>query len=108
MIYQYKGNYAYNKLSITQYASDGIGVYYCGSKNADGSLFPLYIGRAKGENVSIKSRLLDHFRDDNWSDVSIFGYRECTTMKEAEDLEAAEIAKFKPKYNTQLKTARYF
>lgn len=105
MIYQYKGNYVYNKLSITQYASDGIGVYYCGYRNpSNNSLKPLYIGRAKGEGVSIKSRLLDHLRDDNWPDVNVFGYQECTTMKEAEDLEESEIKKYQPKYNTQLKS----
>lgn len=100
MIYDYSGHHGYDKWSVTSKAPDNIGVYYCGVLNFKG-LIPLYIGRAIGENVTIKSRLLDHVRDDNWPEVTHFGYQICTTVKEAEDLEASEIASWKPKYNKQ-------
>lgn len=98
---KYQGNYNYNKNIILTIAPEKIGIYYCGSLNSNNSLFPLYIGRAMGENVTIKSRLLDHLNNDRWPDVSCFGYIICQTPKEAEMLEASEIEKFKPKYNIQ-------
>jgi excinuclease UvrABC nuclease subunit len=101
MIYSYKGHYQYNKLSISNNAPDEIGVYYCGSLNKNGELIPYYIGRALGENVTIKSRLLDHFRHDYWSDVTYFGFQVCTTTKEVESFEKTQIEKYKPKYNKQ-------
>ncbi len=104
---EYTGHYAYSKASILQNAPDSIGVYYCGYIGPDGRLlYPAYIGRAKGEGVSVRSRLLDHIRDDYWPSVTHFGYRLCATKWEAERLEAQEIAKFNPKYNTQLKSTQ--
>jgi excinuclease UvrABC nuclease subunit len=106
MMYGYKGNFAYNKFSVQISAPECMGVYYCGKPGSNGGLFPLYIGRAKGDGVSIRSRLLDHIRDDYWPDATLFGYHVCTTKTEAENLEAQEIRKYNPKYNTQLKSAR--
>jgi len=104
MVYDYQGHYQYNKVSVTNNASEEMGVYYCGYVNANNILITHYVGRAKGDGVSIRSRLLDHLRQDNWPDVSHFGYRVCTTKKEAEDLEASEIQRLKPRYNTQGKS----
>lgn len=97
MISEYKGNYLYEKWSINHNAPDSIGVYYCGKLNSNNSLIPLYIGRSE---VSIKSRLLDHFQQDYWPDVTHFGYRTCSTKQEAEELETSEIQKYRPKYNS--------
>lgn len=107
MIQDYQGQYRYNKISVTTNAPEEIGVYYCGQINENNSLITHYVGRAKGEGVSIYSRLLDHLRQENWFDVSYFGYQICTTKKETEDLEASEIQRLKPKYNTQGKSYSY-
>lgn len=98
MIMAYSGNYPYNRSSVTISAPDNIGVYYCGSLNQNGGLGTMYIGRALGDGVTIKSRLIDHLVD-KWTDVTHFGYRICTTKKEAEDLETNEIQRLQPKYN---------
>lgn len=103
MIASYTGHYLFNGRSVSENAPNSIGVYYCGKLNENGNLVPLDIGRAKGENVSIRSRLSDHLRDDYWPDVTHFGYVICTTMKEAEEYEMSEIKKYKPKYNVQWK-----
>ena len=101
MIYQYVGHYLYNQLSVSNNAPDSMGVYYCGVLNQENKLIIYYIGRAMGDGVTIKSRLFDHLRNDNWSDVTYFGHQVCTTKQEAEDFEKEEIAKYKPKYNEQ-------
>ena len=106
MVHQYQGNYSYNQSTITGWNNSQIGVYYCGSILQDGSLSPLYIGKATGQD-GIKGRLLQHLNQDNWPGVTHFGYCVCDTTKEAEDLESAEIAKYQPKYNTQGKTTSY-
>jgi len=100
MIYPYSGNHIYSRLSVSQNSpSDNIGVYYCGYTDKN-ILHVFYIGRAMGDSVSIQSRLLDHLRDDNWPDVTHFGYRTCTRKRETEEIEAAEIKRLQPKYNT--------
>lgn len=99
MIYPYKGNYQYNILSVMVIASSEMGVYYCWNMNSLFKLIALYVGRAKGDGVSIRNRLLDHLQNDRWSAVTHFGYRICTTKKEAEDLEVEEIQRLKPDYN---------
>lgn len=107
MVDEYKGNYPYDKRSIEFYAPDSIGVYYCGKLNYNNSLIPLYIGMSE---VSIKGRLFDHLEQDNWPDITHFGYRICTTKQEAEELETSEIQKYKPKYNSTgkyLSSSRY-
>ena len=98
---EYRGSYNYNKYTVPINAPEEIGVYYCGKLNSNNSLIPLYIGRAMGENVTIKSRLLDHLSKDYWPDVTHFGYVVCQTPREAEIFEASEINDFKPKYNVQ-------
>jgi len=100
MIYSYSGEYKFDRFSINSLAPDKIGVYYCGYQKLHGGLYTLYVGRAKGDDVTIKSRLFDHLREKKWSDVTHFGFKICTTKKEAEDLEAAEIKRLKPKHNT--------
>lgn len=104
MICSYRGHYGYNKVSILADAPDSIGIYYCGNIDLNGDLLPLYIGRAKGDGVSIRSRLLDHIQNDYWPDVTHYGYRVCSTKFEVESLEPQEIKKYNPKYNTQLKS----
>lgn len=98
MIHQYQGNYLYNQPTIDGWNSNRIGVYYCGSILPNGNLLPLYIGKGVGQD-GIKGRLLQHLNQDVWPDVTHFGYSVCDTSKEAEDLESAEISRFKPKYN---------
>lgn len=99
MTYQYMGNYPFNKLKITTFAPDSQGVYYCGFVKLDGSLGTLYVGRAKGTGVTIKSRLHDHFNYDRWGSVTHFGYILCTTDQDAINLEAYEIRRLQPTYN---------
>lgn len=100
MIQSYSGHYLYNKVSITSNAPGTFGVYYCGFINGN-NLTPLYIGRAAGDGVTIKSRLLDHLSNDRWPNVTHFGFRICTTKTEAIDQEALDIRAFQPPYNTQ-------
>lgn len=99
MIYPYKGNYQYNIMSVIINAPAEMGVYYCCYMNYQNEPFALYVGRAKGDGVSIRSRLLDHLRSDHWPAVTHFGFKICTTKKEAEDLEVKEIKRLKPDYN---------
>lgn len=101
MVGQYQGNFQFNSQSMQISAPLAWGVYYCGHLNPDGSLNPDYIGRAAGENVSIRSRLNDHL-NDNWTGVTHFGFYVCTTSQEAEQLEAREIARFNPRYNQRI------
>lgn len=101
MIHPYQGHYQYTELSVKNNAPDKIGVYYCGYVDEKNILITHYVGRAKGEDVSIRSRLLNHLYQDDWPDVYHFGYHVCTTEKEAEDLETAEIKRIQPKYNIQ-------
>lgn len=100
MIYDYQGHYDYDHDVINNWNSSDIGVYYCGFLATSGNLRPLYIGRAVGDE-GIRGRLLDHLRDDYWPDVTHFGYHVCSSATEAVRWEAEEIAKFKPKYNSQ-------
>jgi len=87
MIGKYMGNYTYDKQFINLNAPENIGVYYMGTLNNNGSLGTLYVGRAKGNAVSIKSRLLDHINNNEWPDITHFGYVVCTSEAEVEDLE---------------------
>ena len=104
MTNSYSGHYAYNKITILRVAPDNMGIYYCGCLGSDGKLYPLYIGRAKGDGVSIRSRLLDHLRDDYWPSATHFGYHVCSTKQEAENLEIQEIKRCNPKHNSQWTT----
>lgn len=103
MVHDYSGHYPFNPFSIGAYAPESMGVYYCGYQDNSGDLIPLYIGRAKGEDVTIRGRVGSHRRDGKWTDVTHFGFRICTTKTEAEELEVAEISRFQPKYNVQSK-----
>ncbi len=100
MIGKYIGHFLYNSINVSASAPKLQGVYYCGGLNPQNQLVPLYIGRAKGIVVTINSRLCDHLRNDNWPEVTHFGYVTCSTDQEAEALEAAEINTYKPRYNT--------
>lgn len=99
MVGNYKGHFIYNQLGVLMSAPQSQGVYYCGKINLQKQLEPLYIGRAKGIGITINSRLNDHLKNDYWIDVTHFGFKTCSTDQEAIDLEAVEIAKYKPKYN---------
>lgn len=99
MIYSFRGPFLYSKAIIESLDSNIIGVYYCGTKTDDNKLTAIsYIGKGTGDG-GIRSRLLDHFNNDNWSDVTHFGYEKCDTAKEAEDHEADEIKRYQPKHN---------
>ena len=102
MVSEYKGHFSYDKLFINMSAPDSIGVYYMGVQNLDNSLGVLYVGRALGEGVTIKSRLLDHISKNEWPDVIRFGYTVCSTSQEVENLEKAEILRLNPKYNQRI------
>ncbi len=106
MIYRYKGHFLYNQKVISDWNNSQIGVYYCGFIAQDGTLTPLYIGKAVGKE-GIRGRLLQHLIDENWPGVTHFGYCVCDTDQETTDFELAEIAKHKPKYNTQGKSYGY-
>lgn len=103
MIYPYKGHYQYNERVVGDWDSNVIGVYYCGYPLTNGNLFVLYVGSATSVQ-GIRGRLLQHLGEDKWSDVSHFGYRVCSTSKEAGEYEALEIERLKPKYNVQIKS----
>ncbi|TSC89217.1 MAG: hypothetical protein G01um10143_598 [Parcubacteria group bacterium Gr01-1014_3] len=98
MVNDYSGHYSYNDDTVRNLNSYHIGVYYCGLITTDGGLIPLYIGRAVSED-GIRGRLLDHLRGDYWPGVTHFGYHLCDNAQEAEDFEASEISRYKPKYN---------
>lgn len=100
MIQPYKGHYSYSEKVISEWDSTAIGVYYCGYPLTNGNLFVLYIGKATSDQ-GIRGRLLQHIGNEEWSDVSHFGFHICSTSKEAEDFEASEIKIYKPKHNTQ-------
>lgn len=95
MIGNYQGNYAYNSGSVSLFAPAVQGVYYCGLKDSNG-LTPFYIGRSE----NIQERLQDHLRNDYWPGVTHFGYRTCSTWSEMVELEASEINRYQPRYNT--------
>lgn len=103
MIHQYKGNYVYSQKVISDWNSTAIGVYYCGTENPNGSLNTLYIGKGTGDG-GMRARLLYHLANDNWRDVTNFGYCATDRVKEADDFEAAEIKRHQPKYNQVGKT----
>jgi len=75
-------------------------VYYCGAKTADEKLSVYYIGKSVADG-GMRGRLLQHLSERKWPDVTHFGYAQCDTTVETERCELAEIAKYKPKYNTQ-------
>lgn len=100
MISQYYGHYRYDKFNISSCAPDAIGVYYCGYIDSSGNLAVLYVGKASGIFSKIKDRLLDHLREENWFDITHFGYRTCSSSSEAEKLELDEIRRLQPKYNS--------
>ncbi|MCX6113169.1 MAG: hypothetical protein NTY22_07830 [Proteobacteria bacterium] len=92
--------YKYHKETVSNDAPDKIGVYYCGELDHLGNLIPHYIGRALGDEVTVKSRLLDHLRNDtHWKDATHFHYVLTNSAQETERLEAEEIKRCKPKYN---------
>ncbi|OGM01891.1 hypothetical protein A2115_00375 [Candidatus Woesebacteria bacterium GWA1_41_8] len=100
MIGKYNGHYSYDKPFIMTNAPDEIGIYYLGLLNGDGSLGVLYVGRAKGEDVSIKSRLLNHLNNNEWPDVTHFGFCICDSEGEATAHEVSETKRLNyPKYN---------
>ena len=103
MIQSYKGHYHYNKKVVSDWNSTAIGVYYCGYPLTNGKLYVLYVGKATS-NEGIRGRLLQHLRENKWSNVSHFGYCVCSTSKESENFEASEIKRLKPKHNKQGKS----
>lgn len=97
---QYNGHYNYDHGTVNGWQNNAIGIYYCGEITTNGNLTVHYVGKGTGDG-GIRARLLDHIRQDNWPDVRHFGYVLCSTAQEAINLEAAEIRRLQPKYNTQ-------
>lgn len=95
MISNYQGNYSYNATGAILSAPPSMGVYYCGYIGSNG-LVALYVGRSE----NIRERLLEHLRSDYWPGVSLFGFRTCSTWGEMVDLEASEIKRLQPRFNT--------
>lgn len=100
MIYEFKGPYLFDDATISGWNSTAIGVYYCGVKNMEGKLTVYYIGKSVADG-GVRGRLLQHLSEKKWADVTHFGYEQCDTISETEKYELEEIAKYKPKYNTQ-------
>lgn len=102
MIGAYNGHYNYDKLFVEINTPDRTGIYYMGELNPNGSLGVMYVGRALGQNVTIKSRLLEHINNNEWPDVTHFGYLVCDNQTEIDNFEKIEIVKFHPKYNKRI------
>ena len=100
MIQPYQGHCEYSEGMIDLLDPDEIGVYYCGYKTPDNRLIPLYIGKGISD-TGIRGSLLEHLKNENWPDVTHFGYQACDTVRESEALEKTEINEYKPTYNTQ-------
>lgn len=100
MISAFNSACPYDYATVNNWNSTAKGVYYLGVKTSEGKLTIYYIGIAVGED-GIRGRLLQHLGENKWHDVTHFGYHTCDTEAEAEKLESDEIAKYKPKYNTQ-------
>ena len=97
----YQGHYSYNSISALLSAPNSKGIYYCGFVNQQGLLVPMYVGRARGDGVTIRSRLLDHLRNDKWLGVTHFGFTVYSTELFIDAIEGIEISRFQPIYNTQ-------
>lgn len=98
MIGTYQGHFSYTKESISNNAPDSKGVYYMGSLNTNGKLGVSYVGKSS-VGADMRGRLLSHLNNGEWDDVTHFGYKTCSTIEEADKLEAEEIARLKPKHN---------
>lgn len=100
MIHKFEGIYTFDNNTVARLNPKIIGVYYCGVKNMEGRLLPYYIGKSVADG-GIRGRLLQHLSEKKWPDVTHFGYVQCDFIKETEQFELTEIARCKPKYNTQ-------
>ena len=89
MIYKYEGHFEYNEATIKALDESIIGVYYCGQTQINNQLYPLYIGKGTSEN-GIKIRLLEHYHNDSWPDVTHFGFCRRETALETEEFERRE------------------
>ena len=98
MIDSYKGHFAYTSQSISENAPQSKGVYFMGSLNPDGSLGVTYVGKSS-DGADMRGRLQSHFNNNEWLDVTLFGYQVCTTIQEADQLEADEIVRLQPRHN---------
>ena len=99
MVYQFQGPYNYHADILGGWDSVAIGVYYCGYINPqNGVMYAHYVGKGTGQG-GMKSRLLDHLRENLWSGVTHFGFRACDTVAEADALECSEILRCQPAYN---------
>ncbi len=74
MIGSFREPFPFNNDSVSRNAPDSMGVYYCGKLKTDNvnALSPVHYVGMSGE--SIKGRLQDHIRKDNWPDVTHFGF----------------------------------
>ncbi|OGM97334.1 MAG: hypothetical protein A2735_03120 [Candidatus Yanofskybacteria bacterium RIFCSPHIGHO2_01_FULL_41_21] len=96
----FKGPYVYSEKIIREWNSTAVGVYYIGAKTPENQLRIFYIGKAVSGG-GIRKRLLEHLTENKWNDVTHFGFHIFKTdnIKEIEEFEKEEIAKYNPKHN---------
>lgn len=93
----------FDPLSISYSAPENRGLYFIygspiaqiGGNSLNANI--LYIGQA----ASIRSRLHDHHRANQWSDAKYFTYITISLQEELDQIEQILIQRHSPKYNIQ-------
>ncbi len=100
MFHKAKGLQLFNRNTILNHGPNSCGVYYLRGIADEFSLYPVYyIGVA--DHLEMRKKLLEHFIDENWTEVVYFNYVECDNFNEAQILAEREIIRHKPKYNSE-------
>lgn len=90
----------FNRNTIVNHGPSTCGVYYLRGIADEFSLYPVYyIGVAN--HLEMRKKLLEHFFNENWTEIVYFNYIECDTIEEARHIAQAEIKRHKPKYNSE-------
>jgi excinuclease UvrABC nuclease subunit len=92
----YQGFFTYSSDSIWWSAPDLAGVYLLGHFNFLNRFTIDYAGMS---SVSIRDRVLRHYQEENWPEITHFAYRLCASEYEALTLEASAINQWQPKRN---------
>ncbi len=100
MVNQYQGPYQFSKDVLQGWNNSQGGVYYCGVLGQNNTLIVHYVGKAFGDG-GIRGRLLQHYSENKWNDITHFGYAVCDSESASLTFEAQEIKRLNPKYNTQ-------
>lgn len=100
MIGEFKGPYTYSKQVISDWNNNQGGVYFLGVQTSEQKMTVYYVGKAFGTE-GIRGRLLQHINDNEWPDITHFGYETCSTEQEALDYEKSEIKRLNPRHNIQ-------